>query len=226
MKIAVCDDEPHDLDLLCALIRQYNSAFDLTAFHRAGALLDAFQADFFDLVFLDIEMEAPNGFEAAELLMSRPEKPLIVFVTNSSAYTLRGYGVAFRYLTKPIVYDSIKPVLDLALEQITPQKIAFSQKDRTLLFSISDIYCMEIRNHTILLRTKDGQYELRSSLKDIEAQLPSLCFAKPHNSYIVNLAEVRSLSTKNLTLANGDQIPVSQRNRKPFEQALFQYVRR
>ena len=116
--------------------------------------------------------------------------------------------------------------VDAALEQITPQKIAFSQKDRTLLFSISDIYCMEIRNHTILLRTKDGQYELRSSLKDIEAQLPSLCFAKPHNSYIVNLAEVRSLSTKNLTLTNGDQIPVSQRNRKPFEQALFQYVRR
>ena len=96
MKIAVCDDEQHDLDLLCALIHQYNSAFDLTAFHRADALLDAFQADFFDLVFLDIEMEAPNGFEAAELLMSRPEKPLIVFVTNSSAYTLRGYGVAFR----------------------------------------------------------------------------------------------------------------------------------
>ena len=77
MKIAVCDDEQHDLDLLCALIQQYNSAFDLTAFHSAGALLDAFQADFYDLVFLDIEMEAPNGFEAAELLMSRPEKPLL-----------------------------------------------------------------------------------------------------------------------------------------------------
>lgn len=45
MKIAVCDDEPHDLDLLCALIRQYNSGFDLTIFQRASALLDAFQSD-------------------------------------------------------------------------------------------------------------------------------------------------------------------------------------
>lgn len=226
MKIAVCDDEQHDLDLLCALIHQYNSAFDLTAFHRADALLDAFQADFFDLVFLDIEMEAPNGFEAAELLMSRPEKPLIVFVTNSSAYTLRGYGVAFRYLTKPIVYVSIKPVLDLALEQIIPQKITLPQKDRTLLLAISEIYCVEIRNHTTILCTKSGQYEIRRSLKDIEAQLPAMRFAKPHNSYIVNLSEVRSMTAKSLTLTNGDQIPVSQRNRKPFEQALFQYVRR
>ena len=226
MKIAVCDDEQHDLDLLCALIHQYNSAFDLTAFHRADALLDAFQADFFDLVFLDIEMEAPNGFEAAELLMSRPEKPLIVFVTNSSAYTLRGYGVAFRYLTKPIVYVSIKPVLDLALEQIIPQKITLPQKDRTLLLAISEIYCVEIRNHTTILCTKSGQYEIRRSLKDIEAQLPAMRFAKPHNSYIVNLSEVRSMTAKSLTLTNGDQIPVSQRNRKPYEQALFQYVRR
>ena len=226
MKIAVCDDEQHDLDLLCALIHQYNSAFDLTAFHRADALLDAFQADFFDLVFLDIEMEAPNGFEAAELLMSRPEKPLIVFVTNSSAYTLRGYGVAFRYLPKPIVYVSIKPVLDLALEQIIPQKITLPQKDRTLLLAISEIYCVEIRNHTTILCTKSGQYEIRRSLKDIEAQLPAMRFAKPHNSYIVNLSEVRSMTAKSLTLTNGDQIPVSQRNRKPFEQALFQYVRR
>lgn len=226
MKIAVCDDEQHDLDLLCALIHQYNSAFDLTAFHRADALLDAFQADFFDLVFLDIEMESPNGFEVAELLMSRFEKPLIVFVTNSSAYTLRGYGVAFRYLTKPIVYDSIKPVLDLALEQIIPQKITLPQKDRTLLLAISEIYCVEIRNHTTILCTKSGQYEIRRSLKDIEAQLPAMRFAKPHNSYIVNLSEVRSMTAKSLTLTNGDQIPVSQRNRKPFEQALFQYVRR
>lgn len=51
MKIAVCDDEPHDLDLLCALIRRYNSGLDLTTFQRASALLDAFQSDFYDLVF-------------------------------------------------------------------------------------------------------------------------------------------------------------------------------
>lgn len=226
MKIAACDDEPHDLDLLCALIRQYNSGLDLTTFQRASALLDAFQSDFYDLVFLDIEMESPNGFEVAELLMSRFEKPLIVFVTNSSAYTLRGYGVAFRYLTKPIFYDSIKNVMDLALEQIIPQKITLPQKDCTLLLAISEIYCVEIRNHTTILCTKSGQYEIRRSLKDIEAQLPAMRFAKPHNSYIVNLSEVRSMTAKSLTLTNGDQIPVSQRNRKPFEQALFQYVRR
>lgn len=226
MKIAVCDDDQHDLDLVCSLVRQYDNNFDLTTFISAKELMDSFQSVFFDLVFLDIEMESPNGFEAAEILMAQAEKPLIVFVTNSSEYTLRGYGIAFRYLTKPITYESVKTVLDLALEQIIPQKIVLSPKEQTLLLSISDIYCIEIQNHTIILRTKVGQFEQRGKLRDIEAQLPSISFAKPHNSYIVNLAEVRSIDSKSLTLTNGDNIPVSQRNRKPFELALFQYVRR
>ena len=226
MKIAVCDDDQHDLDLVCSLDRQYDSHFDLTTFASAKELMDSFQSVFYDLVFLDIEMESPNGFEAAEALMAKPEKPLIVFVTNSSEYTLRGYGIAFRYLTKPITYESVKTVLDLALEQIVPQKIVLSSKEQTRLLPISDIYCIEIRNHTIILRTKVGQFEQRGKLKDIEEQLPSISFAKPHNSYIVNLAEVRSIEAKSLTLTNGDNIPVSQRNRKPFELALFQYVRR
>lgn len=226
MKIAVCDDDQHDLDLVCSLVRQYDNNFDLTTFISAKELMDSFQSVFFDLVFLDIEMESPNGFEAAEILMAQVEKPLIVFVTNSSEYTLRGYGIAFRYLTKPITYESIKSMLDLALEQIIPQKIVLSPKEQTLLLSISDIYCIEIQNHTIILRTKVGQFEQRGKLRDIEAQLPAISFAKPHNSYIVNLAEVRSIDSKSLTLTNGDNIPVSQRNRKPFELALFQYVRR
>lgn len=226
MKIAVCDDDQHDLDLVCSLVRQYDNNFDLTTFISAKELMDSFQSVFFDLVFLDIEMESPNGFEAAEILMAQAEKPLIVFVTNSSEYTLRGYGIAFRYLTKPITYESVKTVLDLALEQIIPQKIVLSPKEQTLLLSISDIYCIEIQNHTIILRTKVGQFEQRGKLSDIEAQLPAISFAKPHNSYIVNLAEVRSIDSKSLTLTNGDNIPVSQRNRKPFELALFQYVRR
>lgn len=226
MKIAICDDDQHDLDLVCSLVRQYDNNFDLTTFISAKELMDSFQSGFFDLVFLDIEMESPNGFEAAEVLMAQAEKPLIVFVTNSSEYILRGYGIAFRYLTKPITYESVKTVLDLALERIIPQKIVLSPKKQTLLLSVSDIYCIEIQNHTIILRTKVGQFEQRGKLKDIEEQLPSISFAKPHNSYIVNLAEVRSIGSKSLTLTNGDNIPVSQRNRKPFELALFQYVRR
>jgi hypothetical protein len=60
----------------------------------------------------------------------------------------------------------------------------------------------------------------------IETQLPSVYFAKPHNSYVVNLTEVSFIATNSMQLTNGDPLPISQRNRKAFELALFQYVQR
>ena len=226
MKIAICDDEQSDLKIIDTLIRQYNCSFNITLFHAAKDLLSAYEQDFFDLVFLDIEMEKPNGYKVAKLLIARKEKPLIVFVTNSSEYTLRGYGVAFRYLTKPVDFESISNVLNLALELIVPQKIPITVASKTMLFSIHDIYYVEVVNHNIIVATKTDDYQYRGKLKDIEAQLPSHQFVKPHNSFIVNLAEVAFVTSKLITLTNGKTIPISQRSRKQFELSLAQYVRR
>lgn len=226
MKIAICDDEREDLEKIAALVKQYNHSFNIMLFHAAKDLLQAYEDDFFDLVFLDIEMESPNGFEVAKLLIERNEKPLIIFVTNSSEYTLRGYGVAFRYLTKPIDFDSITNVLNLAVELIVPQKITISTAGRMTLLSIHDIYYVEVVNHSITVVTRFCDYQYRGKLRDIEAQLPTTQFFKPHNSFIVNLAEVALVTAKNVSLTNGSTIPISQRNRKQFELALAQYVRR
>lgn len=226
MKIAICDDEPSDLGILRSLVRQYDAKLDVSEFPSAKSLLEAYEQSFFDLVFLDIEMNEPNGFEIAQILMQRSDKPLIVFVSNSSEYTLRGYGIAFRYLKKPISYDSMSHVLGLAIEHIVPQKITITVKGQTMLLSVQEIYYVEVINHNIEIHTKSGLISFRGQLKDIEAALPKTGFAKPHNSYIVNLAEVRSMDTKNLDLMDGTVIPISQRNRKAFEKALFQFIRR
>ena len=62
MNIAICDDDLDDLNLVLSLLRQYNDTMPITAFSSAQELLAAFNQTFFDLIFLDIEMTAPNGF--------------------------------------------------------------------------------------------------------------------------------------------------------------------
>ena len=99
LRVAVCDDERKDLDEIVSLLKRYDSGglLEITTFFAAKELLAASEKTPFDLAILDIEMEAPNGFEAAQMLLRQAKPPLIVFVTKSMAYTLRGYGVAFRY---------------------------------------------------------------------------------------------------------------------------------
>ena len=226
MNIAVCDDDLDDLNLLLFLLRQYNDTLPITTFSSAQELLTASKQTFFDLIFLDIEMHAPNGFEVAQVLMQNDDKPLIVFVTKSSEYTLRGYGIAFRYLTKPISYSAISRIMSLAIEQIAPQKITITSRGQTFLLSLRNIYYMEISNHNITVFAKDETISFRGTLKDMEQLLPKDSFAKPHNSYIINLAEIRTIGSNTLVMTNGALLPISQRYRKSLEKSLFYFMRR
>ena len=55
----------------------------------------------FDLLLLDIEMPS-NGFQLAQSLIQMEKHPLVVFVTKRHEYAVQGYGIAFRYLVKPL----------------------------------------------------------------------------------------------------------------------------
>ena len=158
--------------------------------------------------------------------MQNDDKPLIVFVTKSSEYTLRGYGIAFRYLTKPISYSAISRIMSLAIEQIAPQKITITSRGQIFLLSLRNIYYMEISNHNITVFAKDETISFRGTLKDMEQLLPKDSFAKPHNSYIINLAEIRTIGTNTLVMTNGALLPISQRYRKSLEKSLFYFMRR
>lgn len=226
MKIAICDDDGMDLLYLQTLISEYDSTLDTTLFHTAKDLLTAFQTTFFDVVFMDIEMEHPNGYEAAEILMQQEDKPLIIFVTNSGEYTIRGYGIAFRYMPKPLSQSAVFNVLSLALEAVSPQKVEVNLLTKKVYISAREIYYAEASGHIVMLYTKAGNFQCRCKLKDIESQLPMGRFARPHNSFVINLDEVESSARASLILTNGTTIPISQRYSKAFNIALVQYIRR
>lgn len=226
MKIAICDDDSMDLRYIQTLILEYDSALDTTLFYTAKELLAAFQTTFFDIVFMDIEMEHPNGYEAAEILMHQEDKPLIIFVTNSGEYTIRGYGIAFRYMPKPLSKSAVFNVLSLALEATSPQKVEINLLEKKVYISTCEIYYAEASGHVITIYTKVGNYQCRCKLKDIESQLPAGRFARPHNSFVINLDEVKTSMRTSLILTNGTTIPISQRYSKSFNNALIQYIRR
>jgi DNA-binding LytR/AlgR family response regulator len=131
MKIAVCDDDKNDIAILQEYIIRYDAGLGCDVFHSAVELVDAHRKEFYDLIFLDIEMKQMNGYEAAKLMTKHKEKPLIIFVTKSSKYTILGYEVAFRYLIKPITYEQLETVLSASLEHIVPKKLMIEAAEKT-----------------------------------------------------------------------------------------------
>ena len=117
MRIAICDDEDQERLNIEALVKRYAPELSIVLFSSADELLAAAKTTFFPLIFLDIEMDDTNGFDAAEELMSGSAKPLIVFVTKSTEYTIRGYDVAFHYLVKPLNESDYSAVFYILLER-------------------------------------------------------------------------------------------------------------
>lgn len=123
MKIAICDDDQQDMNLLLKYCEAYGQNLTASGFASGSALLAAFDVEFYDLIFMDIEMEHPNGYETAVILRQRDRRPEIIFTTKTLNYAVRGYGIALRYLPKPISYKMFADSLQIALQNIVPEKI-------------------------------------------------------------------------------------------------------
>lgn len=225
MRVAVCDDEQDDLNQIIAAVSAYGM-LKIFGFANSKDLLDAVERTSFDLVILDIEMPGMNGYDAAVKLRSMARQPLIIFLTNSVAYTLRGYGVSFRYLTKPINREQIYSALDSAIREIQANRFMFQVDGTSRVVPMDEIYYLEVFNHHTILHTMDQSFTFRATLKEILAQLPSGYFGVPHQSYVVSFYHIQTATGTEIQLTNGAVIPMSRRKKLEFERQFHQYLGR
>ena len=228
MRIAICDDDANDLQAVQTALAQYDTAgnIEISSFAKASDLFVANKKIPFDIAILDIEMKAPNGYEIAQKLVEQERAPIIIFLTNSTAYAIRGYGIAFRYLTKPIEYGALNKALDAAVCEAKANSFSFAADGISHIVRMKDIYYFEVFNHHTILHTMDQEYTFRATLKEIVTDLPSGYFGSPHQSYIVNFMHVKTAMAGELHLTNGAVVPVSRRRQQEFEDQLHGYLGR
>lgn len=226
MKIAVCDDEPADLRLIQSYCNRYDSDIPTAAFSSGEALLEAYKKDFYDLVFLDIEMGQMNGLEVGERLIHMPHKPLVVFTTQSLTYAVRGYGIAMRYLPKPITYDTFSFIMGLALERILPKKISIFSNGGQMLVPVNKILYFEVLCHQVFVHLSSGEkISMRGTLTDTISQVPHRAFAQPHKSYYINMEYVDRITQQSILMTNGDFIPIGRSKKDIFQLRLSEYMK-
>ena len=146
IKIAICDDEPMMAQELASHLAEYMkeksiTAYDLSSFPDSCALLDA--ADRFDVIFLDIQMEQPDGMETARLLRRRGDYSLLVFVTVLKELVFDAFQVeAYDYLLKPLDSTRFKQTMNRvlrSLEQRTAEDIVIQRGTGCEVVLLSDI---------------------------------------------------------------------------------------
>ena len=228
MNIAICDDDINDLTIISKMINKYifPPQDNIVLFKYATELYKSFESgNFYDIVFLDIEMPTTSGYDIGKKLKQYFPSTLIIFVTNSMEYSIKGYGIAYRYITKPIDEKMLNDTLNLAIEEINQTKMVINIQNTSHVIEHRNIITIEVFNHSIVFTTKNQIYTFRGSIKSIYQSLPSNSFAMPNRSTIVNLNYITKTTCDTIVLTNGNKIPLSRRKEKEFINKLHLFFR-
>jgi DNA-binding LytR/AlgR family response regulator len=166
-----------------------------------------------DIVFLDIQIPAPNGLEVARTLRDSCH---IVFVTAYEAHAIEAFeNGAIDYLLKPI--DSARlaltvqrlqrrqagPPADLSglIERLRPRQappahlrwITASVGDSLRLITTDEILFFQSDSKYTRVVLADSEVLIKKSLRELVAELDPEQFWQTHRSTVVNALEIASI---------------------------------
>lgn len=199
-----------------------------------------------ELVFLDVKMPNQNGFQMLEEIGKINFE--VIFTTAYEEFAIKAFRFsALDYLTKPIsptlLSEAIgryreKQVIQLKQQRFevlfenTHQsidsfnKIAIPTSTGYIMLNIANIiYCKGEGNYSNIYQLNGDKPILSSkTLKYYEELLPETIFFRAHKSTLLNLNMVNQYSKvegNTAIMVNGDQIEVSERNKKRFTDKLL-----
>lgn len=229
---AICDDEPLMVQELSHLLAKYMeerrlTSYSIDSFSNGQSLLE--NGCDFDIIFLDIQMEHPDGMETAKMLRQQKNHSLLIFVTVLKECVFQAFEVeAYDYLVKPLDRSHFRRTMDRALktlEQRTEKSIVVRHGTSCEVVLLSQIVYCEVQGRKIYIHQEDGKVsDYYEKLKDFEQHVDGRFF-RCHRSYLVNLEYIRGCHDGQVILSQGDIIPVSRLREQDLTQALLHHIK-
>ncbi len=224
MKICIVENEPKHSKHLVALIRQWEKDRGLAvelALHESGEAYQEGSCNDVHIAFLDIQMEGMNGVELATHLRQSGFKGELVFLTDFSEYVFDGYDVnALNYYLKPIQYEKLARCLDYVQKTIQSDFYIYRERHQVVKIPYSQMIYLISANHQVEIITTKGEFRQADTLKRILGHLPEN-FCMCHRTAIINRDHIVMLKGSEVTMSNGQVLPVSKTHLEDVRTALL-----
>ena len=230
IRLALVEDDELYRSQLREYIDKYSAVsgekFTVTEFSDGDEIALGYKA-VYDIILMDIEMKFMDGMMAAEEIRKVDTEVIIIFITNSPQYAIKGYAVdALDYVLKPVPYFAFSQQLMKAvtrLEKRAKRYLTVPVEGGLRRLDTASIYYLESEGHRVHFYTDEGDFSAPGALKTFEEKLAACPFARCNSGYLVNLAQVRELRQSTVQVGPCE-LQVSRPKRKAFLAALTDYI--
>lgn len=228
LRIAICDDSEADLSATLALVKYYMAPsqiqYSVTCFHNGNELISS--KDFFDILFLDVELGDSNGIE----LMHRLEKCVkvwrLIITTSHAHYIVDSFGIRTAgFLHKPIKNLDFKHCLDKVLSDYSLCQNNYFEFDHDHYLPLRDVlYLKGVRSYVYVYTSKE-HIVISGNLPALMKRINSPMFFQIGKGCIVNIANVTNITRTEVFLGKDIVLPIGEAYEDEFRNAVAIYLR-
>jgi DNA-binding LytR/AlgR family response regulator len=221
IKILIAEDEKPLRDHLKNLLQEVWPDAHLCAEAENGRqVLDLFRRHQPQVAFLDIKMPGLSGMQAAKEIVHQCH---IVFVTAFDQFAVAAFEQeAVDYLLKPVTVERLQTTVQRLMQRLQNSDVPSGQlaavterilselqathpepyltwlrvqhKDGVRLIPVESVCYFKADEKYTVVVISDGEYLIRTSIKELAAQLHPDRFWQIHRGIVVNVALIDSVS--------------------------------
>ena len=249
IRTVVVDDEPVARERIVGLLNQEKDIEVVGEYSDGTQAVSAIQQQHPDLVFLDVQMPACDGFGVIQQLGAE-QMPAVVFVTAYDEYALKAFEVhAIDYLLKPFGRDRFAQTLQHAREHLErrragdlgkrlmalvqdikpePQRLdrlVVKSGGRVFFLRTQEIDWIEAAGNYVRLHLGEESHLFRETMNNMEGRLDVQRFVRIHRSRIVNTDRIKEMQPwfngeYVVVLQNGTRLTLSRGYREKLQERL------
>lgn len=194
-----------------------------------------------DILLLDINLKGHlDGIETAQAMQKTHNIPVIYLTANvddahfNRAKATHPYG----FIAKPFKKLDLQRAIEITISQVASNSTDSSnletQNTDSLILSdcifvrhlntmvkvdIKDILYIEAERNYCRIFSKNKEYLLVMTLKDMDEKLPSKHFLRIHRSYIINISQIDEIGNSHIVMGK-KAIPISKSMREELLKRL------
>ena len=235
LRIALCDDEAKTLEEVSRYIKKYaelkqNLNLEIFCFDSAKTLINALDnGNTFDIFILDIYIGDEMGTVLAREIRKRGIENPILFLTTFLEYAPQGYEIGIlRYLIKPIDLEKFYEAMEVSVamaQKMLEKLIKLKSENGVESINANQIMYSEAHAHYQYVKLENGnQIRVRMTVAELHTLLTKYGgFIRVGSAYIINLRNIKNVSTSEVHLYNDINIPIPRGKHTQIKKAFWEF---